>query len=98
MGDDTMQQVSGMRFALVGAILIAISFGLARFAFGLFVPQIRADLALSAIASAAGDVVSRPEVANALGITKLINYLPGRVTNFLKFRLPDSRFEEPFFN
>ncbi|CAB0149724.1 hypothetical protein PSI9734_00297 [Pseudidiomarina piscicola] len=43
-----MQQVSGMRFALVGAILIAISFGLARFAFGLFVPQIRDDLEMSA--------------------------------------------------
>ncbi|WP_411358649.1 MFS transporter [Pseudidiomarina salilacus] len=43
-----MQHVSGMRFALTGAMLIAISFGLARFAFGLFVPQIRADLELSA--------------------------------------------------
>jgi predicted MFS family arabinose efflux permease len=43
-----MTQVSGMRFATVGAILIAISFGLARFAFGLFVPQIRDALGLSA--------------------------------------------------
>ncbi|RUO63297.1 Predicted arabinose efflux permease, MFS family [Pseudidiomarina planktonica] len=43
-----MGQVSGIRFALTGAILIAISFGLARFAFGLFVPQIRADLEISA--------------------------------------------------
>ncbi|WP_290654560.1 MFS transporter [Idiomarina sp.] len=43
-----MTQISGMRFATVGAILIAISFGLARFAFGLFVPQIRDALGLSA--------------------------------------------------
>jgi predicted MFS family arabinose efflux permease len=43
-----MTQISGMRFALIGAILIAISFGLARFAFGLFVPQIRAELGMSA--------------------------------------------------
>jgi len=43
-----MTQISGMRFALIGAILIAISFGLARFAFGLFVPQIRAELDMSA--------------------------------------------------
>jgi len=43
-----MGQVSGIRFALTGATLIAISFGLARFAFGLFVPQIRADLEISA--------------------------------------------------
>ncbi|MDN7128247.1 MFS transporter [Pseudidiomarina sp. 1APR75-33.1] len=43
-----MAQISGMRFALIGAILIAISFGLARFAFGLFIPQIRDDLGMSA--------------------------------------------------
>lgn len=43
-----MTRISGMRFALIGAILIAISFGLARFAFGLFVPQIRADLDMTA--------------------------------------------------
>ncbi|MGX5913961.1 MFS transporter [Aliidiomarina sp. Khilg15.8] len=43
-----MTQISGMRFALIGAILIAISFGLARFAFGLFVPQIRAELDMGA--------------------------------------------------
>lgn len=35
------------RYALVGAALIAISFGLARFAFGLFVPGMRDTLALS---------------------------------------------------
>jgi len=43
-----MTQISGMRFALIGAILIAISFGLARFAFGLFVPQIRDELGMGA--------------------------------------------------
>ena len=36
----------GMRFAYFGAALIAITFGLARFAFGLFVPAIRDDLGL----------------------------------------------------
>ena len=45
------EEISGilapsMRFALFGAALIAISFGLARFAFGLFVPAIRDDLGL----------------------------------------------------
>lgn len=59
-----MQQVSGMRFALVGAILIAISFGLARFAFGLFVPQIRADLALSA--NTIGTIAALPLISFVL--------------------------------
>lgn len=35
-------------FALFGAALVAISYGLARFAFGLFVPSIREELGLSA--------------------------------------------------
>ncbi|NBB78214.1 MAG: MFS transporter [Verrucomicrobia bacterium] len=35
-----------MRFAFFGAGLIAVSFGLARFAFGLFVPSIRDDMGL----------------------------------------------------
>ncbi len=35
------------RYALLGAALIAMSYGLARFAFGLYVPAIRADLGLS---------------------------------------------------
>lgn len=43
-----MKSVSSTGFALFGASLIAISYGLARFAFGLFVPPIRADLDLSA--------------------------------------------------
>lgn len=42
-----MTSVSSTGFALFGAALIAISYGLARFAFGLFVPPIRADLGLT---------------------------------------------------
>lgn len=42
-----MKFPSSTGFALLGAALIAISYGLARFAFGLFVPPIRADLQLS---------------------------------------------------
>ncbi|WP_444999708.1 MFS transporter [Halomonas mongoliensis] len=40
-------RLSSTGFALLGAALIAISFGLARFAFGLFVPPIREELGLS---------------------------------------------------
>ncbi|HKK29532.1 MAG TPA: MFS transporter, partial [Alphaproteobacteria bacterium] len=43
-----MKQLSSTSYALFGAALIAISYGLARFAFGLFVPPIRDDLALTA--------------------------------------------------
>lgn len=42
-----MKPLSSTGFALFGAALIAISYGLARFAFGLFVPPIRADLGLT---------------------------------------------------
>jgi len=42
-----MKPLSSTSFALFGASLIAISFGLARFAFGLFVPPIRDDLGLT---------------------------------------------------
>lgn len=42
-----MHSLSSTGFAALGAILIAISFGLARFAFGLFVPPIRAELDLT---------------------------------------------------
>ncbi len=42
-----MMKLSSTGFALLGAALIAISFGLARFAFGLFVPPIREELGLS---------------------------------------------------
>ncbi len=42
-----MKFPSSTSFALLGAALIAISYGLARFAFGLFVPPIRDELELS---------------------------------------------------
>ena len=42
-----MTYPSSTGFAIFGAALIAISYGLARFAFGLFVPPIRDDLNLS---------------------------------------------------
>ncbi|WP_299233566.1 MFS transporter [uncultured Halomonas sp.] len=42
-----MKPLSGTGFAIFGAALVAISYGLARFAFGLFVPPIRDELGLS---------------------------------------------------
>ncbi len=42
-----MRPPSNVGFALFGAALVAISYGLARFAFGLFVPPIRDDLGLT---------------------------------------------------
>lgn len=42
-----MKSMSSTVFALLGAALVAISYGLARFAFGLFVPPIRGDLDLT---------------------------------------------------
>lgn len=44
-----MQTPSAMRIALLGAIVIAITYGLARFVLGLYLPLIRDDLGLSAI-------------------------------------------------
>jgi predicted MFS family arabinose efflux permease len=41
-----LRRLATVGFALLGAGLIAISYGLARFAFGLFVPPIRTELAL----------------------------------------------------
>lgn len=43
-----MTSLSSTKFAIFGAALIAISYGLARFAFGLFVPPIREELELTA--------------------------------------------------
>lgn len=43
-----MKPVNATSFAVLGAGLIAVAFGLARYAFGLFVPAIRAELGLSA--------------------------------------------------
>ncbi|UYG00853.1 MFS transporter [Halomonas sp. GD1P12] len=42
-----MRAISSTSFAVFGAGLIAIGYGIARFAFGLFVPPIREELALS---------------------------------------------------
>ncbi|MFN2381981.1 MAG: MFS transporter [Guyparkeria sp.] len=52
-----------MRFALFGAGLIAITYGLARFAFGLFVPPIRAELGLT------------PDVIGIIGALPLISFV-----------------------
>ncbi len=54
---------SNTAFALLGAGLIAISFGLARFAFGLFVPPIRAELELT------------PDVIGIIGALPLLSFL-----------------------
>ncbi|MDO8863353.1 MFS transporter [Haliea sp. E1-2-M8] len=58
-----MKSVSSTGFALFGAALIAISYGLARFAFGLFVPPIRAELQLT------------PDVIGIIGALPLISFL-----------------------
>lgn len=58
-----MKPVSTVGFALFGAALIAISYGLARFAFGLFVPPIRAELGLT------------PDVIGIIGALPLISFL-----------------------
>jgi len=54
---------SSTGFALFGAALVALSYGLARFAFGVFVPPIRAELALT------------PEVIGIIGALPLISFL-----------------------
>ena len=58
-----MRSLSNTGFALFGAALIAISYGLARFAFGLFVPPIRAELELT------------PYVIGIIGAQPLISFL-----------------------
>jgi predicted MFS family arabinose efflux permease len=58
-----MKSLSNTGFALFGAALIAISFGLARFAFGLFIPPIRAELDLT------------PDVIGIIGALPLISFL-----------------------
>ncbi|MFE8073364.1 MFS transporter [Marinobacteraceae bacterium S3BR75-40.1] len=57
-----MKSLSTTGFALFGAALTAISYGIARFAFGLFVPPIRAELALS------------PDVIGIIGALPLISF------------------------
>lgn len=58
-----MKFPSSTSFALLGAALIAISYGLARFAFGLFVPPIRDDLDLA------------PDVIGIIGALPLISFV-----------------------
>ncbi|AXS85379.1 MFS transporter [Marinobacter sp. Arc7-DN-1] len=58
-----MKFPSSTVFALLGAALIAISYGLARFAFGLFVPPIRAELELA------------PDVIGFIGALPLISFV-----------------------
>lgn len=58
-----MKPLSTTGFALLGAALIAISYGLARFAFGLFVPPIRAELELT------------PDVIGIIGALPFISFV-----------------------
>lgn len=58
-----MRSISSTGFAFFGASLTAISYGLARFAFGLFVPPIRAELGLT------------PELIGIIGALPLISFL-----------------------
>ena len=53
---------SATRVAIVGAGLIALAYGVARFAFGLFVPSIRADLGL------------RPDLMGLIGSIPFISF------------------------
>lgn len=58
-----MKPLAAMGFALFGAGLVAISYGLARFAFGLFVPPIRAELGLS------------PDVIGVIGALPFVSFV-----------------------
>ncbi|MWJ28028.1 MFS transporter [Halomonas sp. ZH2S] len=58
-----MKPLSSTGFAIFGAALVAISYGLARFAFGLFVPPIRDELGLT------------PYVIGIIGALPLISFL-----------------------
>ncbi|RTQ99857.1 MFS transporter [Halomonas nitroreducens] len=58
-----MKSPTSTGFAILGAALVAISYGLARFAFGLFVPPIRDELELT------------PYVIGIIGALPLISFL-----------------------
>jgi len=58
-----VKALSSTGFAFLGASLIAISYGLARFAFGLFVPPIRAELGLT------------PDLIGIIGALPLISFI-----------------------
>lgn len=71
-----MKSLSSTAFAIFGASLIAISYGLARFAFGLFVPPIRDDLDLT------------PYLIGIIGALPLISFLlASSVASFAAVRL-----------
>lgn len=72
---------SGTGFAILGAALIAISYGLARFAFGLYVPPIRETLDLAT--SVIGILGSLPLISFLLATLvapMMTKYLGSRVT------------------
>lgn len=58
----TRAPLNATRYAVLGASLIAMSYGLARFAFGLYVPDMRADLGLS------------PEVIGRVGALPYVSF------------------------
>ncbi|MCA1769876.1 MAG: MFS transporter [Halomonas sp.] len=58
-----MKPLSNIGFALFGAAMVAISYGLARFAFGLFVPSISAELSLT------------PNVVGIIGALPFISFV-----------------------
>lgn len=62
-----MKNLSNIGFALFGAALVAISYGLARFAFGLFVPPIRAELELTS--SVIGIIGALPLISFVLAMS-----------------------------
>ena len=77
-----MKSISSTGVALFGAALDAISYGLARFAFGLFVPPIRAELDLS------------PDLIGIIGALPLISFLLAALLSPLYPRYPDYERDE----
>ncbi|RLK48860.1 putative MFS family arabinose efflux permease [Alkalispirillum mobile] len=73
-------KLSSTGFAVLGAALIAISYGLARFAFGLFVPPIREELGLSA------------SVIGIIGALPLISFLLATAVAPLVTKILGSRY------
>lgn len=73
-------KLSSTGFAALGAALIAISYGLARFAFGLFVPPIREELGLSA------------SVIGIIGALPLISFLLATAVAPLVTKILGSRY------
>jgi len=75
-----MRDASPLGIAVLGSGIIAVTYGLARFAFGLFLPSIRADMGLSPTAagiigalpfvSFVVAILVAPRVAGALGVRR----------------------------